>query len=80
MRMQSDYWEIAENWYKRTQRLRAIFADENESPARRAKALKLFQSMFMRMKTLSYGAMLMHTPKPEFAEKGIAVQRKFNKN
>lgn len=53
IKSEKDFWIVAEDWYKRTHRLRLISENENETEERRSKAIKLFMSMLGRMQTIS---------------------------
>lgn len=71
MATQKEFWELAENWYQRTHKLRLVTENENETPERRSKALKLFLIMAGRMQKVTKMATDITMPKaPTNFERG----------
>lgn len=55
------FWEIAENWYQRTHRLREAFENESD-PKRKEKAFNLFYIMLRRMQKIIIKACEINSP------------------
>jgi hypothetical protein len=63
MAIEKEFWELAENWYRRTHKLREVAENNNETPERKKKAKKLFLIMVYRMMRLKTMSIKIRTPK-----------------
>lgn len=57
-----DIEEIAEGWYKRAQKLAAVYKNPHSDPERKEKAFKLMTKMSVRLTKI--GLLLQQKPKP----------------
>jgi hypothetical protein len=57
------FFEVAENWYQRTHKLREVWQDENCTPERKDKAYKLWQIMGNRMMNITQKAIELSQPR-----------------
>lgn len=61
--MKNNFWDIAENWYQRTNKLRQIAESETETPMRKQKAFKLYLTIIGRMNAVTKIAIEATTPR-----------------
>ncbi len=53
IKTEKQFWNLAENWYQRTHRLREIWQNSKETETRKSKALRLHLIMVHRMLTIT---------------------------
>lgn len=73
MDITKSFWQVAESWYQRTQRLREYSEDNEKAEYKRKQAWRLFCKMFYRMQNITQVAIRINTPiKPiKFPSGGI---------
>ena len=52
IKTEKDFWELSDNWYQRTHRLREVWQNPREEESRKAKAFKLWLIMYDRVMKL----------------------------
>jgi hypothetical protein len=71
-----EFWEVAENWYQRTHKLREVWQDFEASDKRKVKAFYLWNIMAQRMLNINQKAIEITQPKPpkDFPKGGIVAK------
>lgn len=65
------FWDMADNWYQRTHRLRECAEDVGRPDLQRQKALRLFMEMVTRMMAVTQMATkISYVPPPPNAQPG----------
>lgn len=59
----AEFWEVANNWYQRTHKLRVIWQDESLSIGKRERAFNLHAIMLQRMTAIQLKAIELSQPK-----------------